>query len=87
MIEKSIITSKTSTKSTHIIREKTRFDKFSAGLKNLVFQVLYFLLPIDEDNSLLEFILLVGVDYLQMTAFFFNSNTKSLVTIFCLCVE
>ena len=76
MAEKSIASSKSGSKQSYIIQEKTGFEKFSADLKDSVFQVLYLILK-DEDSSLVMFLLSTVPDYMQMAAFAFDNNISS----------
>ena len=76
MAEKSVTSSKSGSKQSYIIQEKTGFEKFSADLKDSVFQVLYLILK-EEDSSLIVFLISTGADYMQMAAFAFDNNISS----------
>jgi len=77
MVEKSVASSKSGSKQNYMTQEKTGFEKFSADLKDSVFQVLYLILK-EEDDSLISLLVSVGFDWMQMGAFAFSDSISSI---------
>jgi hypothetical protein len=76
-MDRSISSSKASTRKVDILYEKGGFEKFWEDLKQITFDVMFVLLREEDDVNLYYTVLNTVVDYAQMLGFPFNKQINN----------